>query len=73
MCLDCEKVVFLKTQPRLIRKKIWELDAHLHCSVIGTCLSLKELRKLCSKAGITFASNITTHELHINRSKSNDT
>ena len=64
MCLVCEKTELLTIQPKYNRKKIWELDIHLHCSVIGTCLSLKELRKLCSKARITFASNITTHDLH---------
>ncbi|MDV7392865.1 hypothetical protein RZS08_15960, partial [Arthrospira platensis SPKY1] len=26
------------------RKKLWELDRLYHCSVIGTCLTLAELR-----------------------------
>jgi hypothetical protein len=31
------------------RTRLWELDAHLHCAVIGTCLSATELRKLGQK------------------------
>jgi hypothetical protein len=31
------------------RARLHELDAHLHCSVIGTCLSTGELRKLVPK------------------------
>jgi hypothetical protein len=34
----------LKRRPRLA-----ELDAHLHCSIIGTCLTTHELRKLVPK------------------------
>ncbi|WP_321818001.1 MULTISPECIES: DUF2325 domain-containing protein [unclassified Paraburkholderia] len=31
------------------RTRLSELDAHLHCSIIGTCLSTHELRKLVPK------------------------
>jgi hypothetical protein len=31
------------------RAKLAELDSHLHCSIIGTCLSTVELRKLVPK------------------------
>ncbi|QGZ63801.1 DUF2325 domain-containing protein [Paraburkholderia acidisoli] len=31
------------------RTRLVELDAHLHCSIIGTCLSTHELRKLVPK------------------------
>lgn len=31
------------------RTRLAELDAHLHCSIIGTCLSTHELRKLVPK------------------------
>ena len=34
------------------RTKIWELSHHLHCSIVGTCLSTGELRQvLCPKEG----------------------
>ena len=28
------------------RARIWELNSHLHCSIIGTCMSAGELRRL---------------------------
>lgn len=31
------------------RQKLWELDVHWHCAVIGTCLSSTELKKLGQK------------------------
>ena len=31
------------------RKKLWQLDVAYHCSIIGTCLSLKELRQIAKK------------------------
>ncbi|MFT3666757.1 DUF2325 domain-containing protein [Piscinibacter sp.] len=31
------------------RLKLGEMDSHLHCSIIGTCLSTAELRKLMAK------------------------
>jgi hypothetical protein len=34
---------------RTRRVRLSELDAHLHCSIIGTCLSTHELRKLLPK------------------------
>jgi hypothetical protein len=39
------------TQLRSLRRraKLSELDSHLHCSIIGTCLSTSELRKLVPK------------------------
>jgi len=46
------------------RRKLWELEEHFHCSVIGTCLTLDELRHACRKAQISFHSPPTDHELH---------
>jgi hypothetical protein len=45
------------------RTKIWEFSTHLHCSIIGTCLSGAELRHTLKK----FVANVqghTDHELH---------
>ncbi len=46
------------------RKKLWQLDSPFHCSVIGTCLSLEELRELCRKMRITVQAPLTDYELH---------
>ncbi|MDB5408439.1 MAG: hypothetical protein JWL84_3351 [Rhodospirillales bacterium] len=50
-------------QPARRRRKIWEMEPALHCSIIGTCLSTAELRHVVAKAGggVEARSN---HELH---------
>jgi hypothetical protein len=45
------------------RTKIWEFATNLHCSIIGTCLSTGELRRLLRKLGLA-AADSTDHELH---------
>ncbi len=45
------------------RTKIWEFNANLHCSIIGTCLSTADLRKLLTKLGLAPPGG-TDHELH---------
>ena len=44
------------------RTRIWELSPHLHCSIVGTCLSTAELRQVLAKAGM--AHDGTEHERH---------
>lgn len=50
----------------LRRKKLWELDPHFHCLVIGTCLTLEELSRLSRKAGISVGERMSDYELHHN-------
>ena len=45
------------------RAKIWELDGHFHCSIIGTCLSAAELKSLLAKLDQA-AMGVSDHELH---------
>jgi len=45
------------------RAKIWEFTTHLHCSIIGTCLSTGELRQILKKLELAPAES-TDHELH---------
>ncbi|HEX2890725.1 hypothetical protein, partial [Vineibacter terrae] len=45
------------------RTKIWELSKHLHCSIVGTCLSAAELRQILVRAGVA-CDGKTDHELH---------
>jgi len=45
------------------RSKLWELSSHLHCSVIGTCLSTAELRQVLAKTGLDLAG-MSEHQLH---------
>jgi hypothetical protein len=46
------------------RLKLWELNHRFHCPVIGTCLTVEELRRLSRKAGITIGVPMTDYELH---------
>jgi hypothetical protein len=45
------------------RAKIWDFSTHLHCSIIGTCLSTGELRQVLRKLGLASAE-CTDHDLH---------
>jgi len=47
------------------RSKIWDISPWLHCSVIGTCLTAGELRRLCIKFGDCQAATASDHELHV--------
>jgi hypothetical protein len=50
-------------EPLRRRRRIWELDPHLHCSVIGTCLTPAELRRALGKVrGVP--PDASDHELH---------
>jgi hypothetical protein len=46
------------------RKKLHEIKGHYHCSIVGTCLSLKELEKIQRKAKVLVPFNSTEHEIH---------
>jgi hypothetical protein len=61
--LPCPPVVPWKS-PALLRKKLWELDQYYHCSVIGTCLTLAELRQIQRRLGGATQIVATDHDLH---------
>jgi len=46
------------------RTKLHQLDDRFHCSIIGTCLTLKELRRLYRKLKFITKSPLTDHDLH---------
>ncbi|WP_041065795.1 DUF2325 domain-containing protein [Thiolapillus brandeum] len=47
-----------------IRRKIWQLEPRFHCSVVGTCLDLDELRKLGRKMQIPGKTLRDDYRLH---------
>src|SRR5262245_21644677 len=47
------------------RARIWELNSNLHCSIIGTCLSAGELRRLLVRLKIPGVDAADEHELHM--------
>ncbi|MFV2004711.1 MAG: DUF2325 domain-containing protein [Gammaproteobacteria bacterium] len=46
------------------RKKIWQLEASFHCSVIGTCLTLTELNRLSKKLKISIKAELSDYDWH---------
>ena len=57
----------LRDEPDACRKRLWELDPTLHCSIIGTCLSQGELREILRRIARSEGLVVATpsdHELH---------
>ena len=50
--------------PKRQRAKLWELNASIHCSVVGTCLTTAELRRAMGKAVQVDVSGFSDHDLH---------
>ncbi len=46
------------------RTAIWDMHHSVHCSIIGTCLSSGELRRLLTKLGVHGADTANDHDLH---------
>ncbi len=46
------------------RKRIWQLDSAVHCSVIGTCLSVAELKQLCRRLDLQIQAQVSDYDLH---------
>jgi hypothetical protein len=46
------------------RRRIWEINADFHCSIIGTCLTTAELRQILVKSQLAKAHQDTDHQLH---------
>jgi hypothetical protein len=49
----------------LPRKKLWEIDSSFKCSVIGTCMTRSELRKLSREKVYDIASDCDDYQLHM--------
>ena len=52
-------------RPSKRRTQIWELHASLHCSIIGTCLSPGELRRLLLRRKVAGAETASDHDAHM--------
>jgi hypothetical protein len=58
----CEADVAPSPAAPVTRARLADLDAHLHCSVIGTCLATAELRKLMAR--FLFVRDASDLEVH---------
>lgn len=50
--------------PKRVRAKLWELNEAVHCSIIGTCLTTAELRRVMGKVLGRDVSRTSDHDLH---------
>ena len=50
--------------PSARRTRLWEFDGHLHCSIVGTCLTTAEIRHVVTKLKVEISGDGTEHELH---------
>ena len=50
--------------PKRQRSKLWELNDTVHCSIIGTCLTTGELRRVMARAVAADVSHLSDHDLH---------
>ncbi len=46
------------------RRKLWELECRLHCSVVGTCLSLADLHRIGAKLRLQLKEGVEEYEIH---------
>ncbi len=46
-----------------MKKRIWE-QKHYQCSIIGTCLNIRELHKIARQANLVLPATISEFELH---------
>ncbi len=46
------------------RRKLWEIDHRLHCSIIGTCLTLRELRKIGRHLNLGLFDDVDEYDVH---------
>ena len=51
--------------PQRRRTAIWDMHNSLHCSIVGTCLSTDELRRLLVKLKVAGAETTGDHDLHM--------
>ena len=50
--------------PRARRRKLWDLEERYHCPVVGTCLTIEELKKVARKEGFS-GRGFDDYRLHV--------
>ena len=46
------------------RRRLWQLPPVYHCSLLGVCLGLEEMRRVSSRLGLCTAARVSDYELH---------
>ena len=47
-----------------VRRKLWQLAPGTHCSLLGVCLGLDEMRRLAVRIGLCASARVSDYELH---------
>ena len=50
--------------PLAKRRKLWEINGRFHCSLIGTCVQMSELRQVAKRCRILLPDHIDEYHLH---------
>lgn len=64
-CCDTGATVDRKGDPKGKRRKLWELQNHFRCPIIGTCLTVSDLNRLARKLDIPVGGNAHDYNLHV--------
>jgi hypothetical protein len=54
-----------RTERSRQRSKIWEMHSSLHCSIVGTCLSTMELRRILIRLKVAGVETADDHDVHM--------
>ena len=46
------------------RRKLWQIPPAYHCSLLGVCLGLDEMRRLAARLGLCTSAQVSDYELH---------
>ena len=46
------------------RRKLWEMDSGFHCSLLGICLGIDEMRRLASRLGVAVSDRVSDYQIH---------
>jgi hypothetical protein len=60
---DAELAAMLAA-PAKRRSRIWDLSPSLHCSIVGTCLTTRELRQIVGRMTGRDLAELDEHEIH---------
>ena len=63
MCDRCSENSDLNTRRR---RKLWEINSGLHCSIVGTCLTLSDLHRIGTRLKLQGATDLMDFQVHGN-------
>jgi hypothetical protein len=64
MCDRCSESSETSTRHR--RRKLWEINSGLHCSVVGTCLTLSDLERIGARLKLESNGDLVDFQVHGN-------